>query len=167
MLKAGVSMRMEKLSRILEQVGQRDGIQGLRLGPEGTAMLALGGGKQLGFEFNESLDLLLLYMPVLDLPADPGRRLAMLESMLAKNYLKAGDCPGELSVDIQRGQAVYQCAFRADSLDADKLDLEIDHFLRQRDLYRHALEYGNGRSADTQTLPISQRVHPLQRLART
>jgi hypothetical protein len=165
-LNPDVSKQLEKLSRMLAEVGLRDGIQGLRLSHEGTAMLALSGGKKLGFEYNEELDSLLLHMPVMNLPTDSGRRLAMLEAMLAKNHLKSGGVRGELALDEQREQAIYQCALPVDSLDADRLDREIDIFLRQRDLFRFSLESGGDIQARERAPMISQRVHPLQRLAR-
>ncbi len=133
-------MKMERLSRILEEVGLRDGITNLRLNNEGTAALQLSGGRKLCFEYQEDEDLIFLYMPVIDLASKSVDRSALIEAMLSLNFLKLGAGRGELSIDRDTEQAICQIAFTSTSLDADKLDEEIDNFLKQRVECRHVLE---------------------------
>lgn len=134
------SQERERLSRILEEVGKRDGIEGLRLGHDDTAALDLTSGKKVYFEYQESAASLVLYIPLLDLPRDPKRRLACLEQMLDRNFLKLKTGPGELSLMRESDQAVYQIALQAAALDADRLDRSIDEILEQHDACRSALE---------------------------
>lgn len=134
------SLEKERLSRILEEVGMRDGIKGLRLSHEGTAALDLTNGKKIFFEYQESTALLVLYIPLLDLPRDAKQRLACLEQMLGRNFLKLQTGQGELSLMRETGRAVYQIALQAATLDADRLDCSIDEMLEQHDACMSALE---------------------------
>jgi hypothetical protein len=134
------SPEKERVSRLLEEVGKRDGIEGLRLGHDDTAALDLTSGKKVYFEYHESAALLVLYMPLLDLPRDPKRRLACLEQMLERNFLKLKTGQGELSLMCESDQAVYQIALHVTALDVDRLDRSIDEILEQYDTCRSALE---------------------------
>ena len=141
-------MKMERVSRMLEEVGLRDGIRDLRLSHEGTAALQLTGGKKVFFEYQEEADFLFLYMPVLDLPGHAASLSALLEAMLDRNFLKLGTGKGELSILRDKKQAVYQIALATATLDADRLDREIDELLKQREKCRHALERAKPFAAD-------------------
>lgn len=134
------SLERERLSRILEEVGKRDGIEGLRFGHDDTAALDLTSGKKVHFEYQEGAASLVLYVPLLDLPRDPERRLACLEHMLDRNFLKLKTGQGELSLMRESDQAVYQITLQAAALDVDRLDRSIDEILKQYDTCRSALE---------------------------
>lgn len=133
-------LEKERLSRILEEVGMRDGIKGLHLSQEGTAALKLTSGKKIFFEYQESAASLVLYMPLLDVPRNAKQRLACLEQMLVRNFLKLQTGPGELSLMRETGQAVYQIVLQAAQLDADRLDRYVDEMLEQYEACMLALE---------------------------
>jgi hypothetical protein len=125
------STEKERLSGLLEEVGKRDGIEGLRLSHEGTAALNLTSGKKVYFEYQENAAALVLYMPLFDLPRDPKRRLACMEQMLDRNFLKLKTGRGELSLMRESDQAVYQIVLQAAGLNVDLLDDSINEMLEQ------------------------------------
>ena len=124
-------MNQEKLSRVLEEVGLRDGITDLHLNHEGTAALRLTGGRHIYFEYQEDLSLLFLYIGVCDLPPDVADRMACMEAMLGCNFLKLGTGRGELAISLDKKQATYQVALDATTLNPDSLDRAIDALLKQ------------------------------------
>ena len=134
------STEKDRLSRLLEEVGKRDGIEGLRLNHEGTAALHLTSGKKVYFEYQENAAVLVLYMPLFDLPRDPKRRLACLEQMLDRNFLKLKTGRGELSLMRESDQAVYQIVLQAAGLNVDRLDDSINEILEQYDACVSALK---------------------------
>jgi hypothetical protein len=150
-LHKGNAMEKERLSRLLEEVGKRDGIEGLRLSHEGTAALNLTGGKKVYFEYQESAGSLVLYMPLLDLPRDAKRRLACMEQMLDRNFLKLKTGRGELSLMRESDQAVYQIVLKTAGLDADQLDGSINDMLKQVDACMSALENATSSTAPRQS----------------
>ncbi|MGI4935777.1 MAG: type III secretion system chaperone [Janthinobacterium lividum] len=133
-------MKLDRLSRMLEEVGVREGISDLRFGHENRAVMPLAGGLRLCFEYNEAADLLFLHMSVIELVAAPAQRCAMLETMLSLNFLKLGTCKGELSLQQQGTQAVYQIGLPTAALNVDRLNGEIKRFLAQHRECRQALE---------------------------
>jgi hypothetical protein len=123
---------LEQLNRLLAHVGQRDGID-LRLNHEGTAGLTLNSGTSVFFEYVRSSRRLYLYTPLMVVPRDDPRRLALFEAMLACNFLNLGCETGGLAVFLHTEQAVYQTGLDAAGLDADRLDRAIDQLVEQRE----------------------------------
>lgn len=150
----GASVERAHVSSVLEKVGMRDGIKDLRLNHEGTASLRLTGGKKINFEYQEGTRLLLLYMPLIDLPRDEKRRLALLEHMLERNFLKLRTGDGELSLMREGDQAIYQVALPATGLNVERLDSAIDKLLAQYEACMSALE--NAMFSTAPRLPVAR-----------
>ena len=90
-------------------------------------------------------------MPVLELPVNPLRRLAMMEMMLDCNFLKLETGKGELSIQHDENVAVYQVALETAALTVDRLDHAIDEFLKACEECRFRLEKSKTSATNEQT----------------
>jgi hypothetical protein len=153
--------RIRYLNLLLEEVGGRDGIVGLRLAPDGTGGLALQNGARVYFEYVDSTDRLYVYSTLRPLPESDAERLRLFDAMLAANF----DQPEAGSLAIAHGHAVYRTAHPARDLDANRLDDAIDHVLKRRDAMSRHLDLPPGpeagpapQAASTSTLLHRRRV---------
>ncbi|WP_158590504.1 type III secretion system chaperone [Noviherbaspirillum cavernae] len=121
------------MSSIVNEVGRRDGVDGLRLSPEGTAAMTFRSGKKINFEYVAQSARLFVYTSLMPLGSDETRLFPLFESMLRCNFLKLGTGKGELSISLDTQQAIYQIGLDIDGLDADALDDAIDEVLKQHD----------------------------------
>lgn len=118
---------IEQINKLLDEVGKRNAIE-LKLNHEGTGGLQLKSGVQLYFEYIKGKGRLYIYTPVMPVPPDEGRRLALYEAMLDCNFLNLGCETGGLAVFRHTGQAVYQTGLEVKSLNADRLHRRAVHF---------------------------------------
>lgn len=147
----------EYISGILDEVAQRDGIKGLRLSPQGTAALRLSKGREIFFEYVKDAALLCLYTPILPIPNDATRKLALYEAMLTCNFLKLHTGNGELAIIPDMQQVAYQHILDVHTLTADILDRFIDELLDQSQACIHILQLEKPIASDK-----SRTAHRLQ-----
>jgi len=129
---------IDKVNEILDQVGRLDGITSLRLSEQGAAKLQFAGGREVFFEYRHETSVLFLYIPLFRLPPDMARRESLMHAMLASNFLKL-EGSGELAIDEDSDQAIYQAGLDVHLLDVERLDRQIDELLRQSAEFRSAL----------------------------
>jgi hypothetical protein len=130
---------MEKLNKLLGEVGKRNAIE-LKLNQEGTGGLQLKSGVKLFFEYVKNKRKLYIYTHLTNIPRDDPRRLALYEAMLDCNFLNLGCETGALAIFRHIEQAVYQTGLDVTSLDADRLDKAIDELINRRDEIIYRLE---------------------------
>src|SRR5438046_781524 len=82
---------VSRLNRILEDVGRRDGIDGLRLGLDGTCGMELRNGVRIYFEYFERDERLCVYTPLRTIPSVDDERLFLLAAMADRNFVLAGN----------------------------------------------------------------------------
>lgn len=141
--------QLEKIKKILSEVGSRDGINGLTLNAEGTGGLELTNRVKLFFEYFEESERLYLYTPLMDIPRDDARRLLLYEAMLSCNFLNLVCGRGALALFAPQEQAVYQIWLDVDRLDADLLDKEIDELLQFRERIIYQLDHAKNKQKET------------------
>ena len=140
--------QLEKINKILSEVGKRDGINGLTLNAEGTGGLELENRVKLFFEYVEESERLYLYTPLMDTPRDDARRLRLYEAMLDCNFLNLICSRGSLALFSPQEQAVYQIWLDVNRLDANLLDAEIDALLQFREQILYRLDYAKNKQKD-------------------
>lgn len=124
-------MTMERISNLLEKVGELDGIKGLRLNAEGSAKLRLNGDKEIFFEYSPDSGILFVYRPLFVLPSDPAKRLALMQGLLSSSFLRTQSSPGEWAVDPYSDAVIYQIGIDPSILTVEKLDHYIDIVVKQ------------------------------------
>lgn len=117
-------IEMARISAMLRQVGELDGIPGLVLSPQGTARLLLSTGKEVLFEYCPLSETFFAYVPLWPLPADPERRAAVMHGLLASNFLQ-GCGAGEFALTAAH-MVVFQVAMPLESLSVTVIDQHIE-----------------------------------------
>jgi hypothetical protein len=134
-----IMSHIDKINTLLQELGRRDGIAGLQLGPDGAGGLELRNGVRLYFEYTSTNDTLFLYSPIHSLPQDSGTRLELLEVLLHSNFALISG--GSIAVVEHLDAAVYCVPLRAEDLTVDQLDRSIDELLKARALALSQVEY--------------------------
>lgn len=135
-----MTAELERISRIVNEVGRLDGIDDLRLSREGTATLSYQSGRTIYFEYIEANERLFLYSPLMRIPPDEPRRLVLFEAMLHSNFLKLATGHGELSISRNMQQVMYQYSLETVSLDISRLNHAIDNVLSRCETIPYQLE---------------------------
>ena len=135
------------INRILEEVRNRNGIDGLALNLDGVAGIQLKSGIKIFFEYREPVRKLHIHLLLMPLSKDQTQRLALQESMLTYNFIHLGRGPGMLAVCPAMEEAVCQIGLDIATLDADALDKALRGLIDQRDDVLHHLS--NNMKADS------------------
>jgi len=137
------NMTTERISNLLEQVGELDGIKGLRLNSEGAAKLRLNGDKEIFFEYSPDSGMLFVYKALFVLPSDPAKRAALMQGLLSSSFLKDQSTLGGWAVDWNSDAVVYQIWIDSSNLTVEKLDRYIDIVVKQEARMTDFTDYGN------------------------
>lgn len=121
---------IQKLSLLLDELGDRYGIANLKLPAHGAVGLRLKDGSELYLEHAAELGRLYAYMPLLPLPAQEPARMAMMSRMLEFNFLGVEDIDGALS--INRSMATVHISLSISTLQFDALDRALQQLIAVR-----------------------------------
>jgi len=137
---------IERINEILSAVGRLDDINDLRLGAEGAAKLRFAGGKEVFFEYCLNSGKFFIYTPILPIPLDDHKRCALMQRVLAANFLQLQSGEGYYAVAASQHSVVYQIHIPVSVLDVPLLDKNIDVLLQRHDEAIALLESPEGKS---------------------
>lgn len=152
---------LTRLNRMLDEIGQRDGIKNLQLSPVGTAALDYCSGARVCFEYVRAKEMFYIYTPLGRIPPTPEQRVIVLDVMMESNFLRLRTRHGDFAMARHIDQLVYQVGLAVSGLDMQSLDNAISELLEQRDECIHLLNTwkpadvtatGRYRSSDTKAL---------------
>jgi hypothetical protein len=117
----------DEINNVLNEVGQRNGIEGLQLGPAGTCGLHLTDGGTIYFEWAALAEKLFIYTPLSNLPDNEHQCLAVCEAVAVMNCLSVLD--GTVAVHVPEYQVLYQVSMPTKNLDADHVARMLNQLL--------------------------------------
>jgi hypothetical protein len=121
---------IQKLNRLLAELGTRYSIANLKLPSHGAVGLRLKDGSELYLEYEEEQGKLYAYASVIDVPKDDAGRLKLFAAMLDLNYLGAGLRCGTLS--IQNERAICHVSLVIADLQLDAFDRALQDLIAAR-----------------------------------
>lgn len=121
---------IQKLERLVQELGGRYSIANLKMPTHGAVGLRLKDGTELYLEHDGDAGMLYAYTPVVPVPGDATARLKLFEKMLQLNYLDCGTGCGTLSV--HGGTAILHVRLKIADLLFDAFDRTLQDLVGWR-----------------------------------